>query len=148
MSQIDALLADDKATTLEELLEEPELLQECKAKNQKLVDLFVSHLFYKALISSLISPEHVSSLLKYLLGDDLDEEKQFKYPYLVCEIINCEIDQLLDAIIDKEELLNYIWKYLDSEPPLNSLRASYFSRANAVLMDRNPTKVALSFFLI
>ena len=38
VSQIDALLADDKSTTLDELLEEPELLQECKSKNQKLVD--------------------------------------------------------------------------------------------------------------
>ncbi len=97
---------------------------------------------------SLCESEHVEKLLHYLLGDGLEDEKQFKFPYLACEIINCEIEQLLDVILDSDAHLDYIWTYLDSEPPLNSLRASYFSRANAVLMDRNPAKVSRPSTLI
>ena len=42
-SPIDGLL--EKAdTTLERLMEEPDLIQECKSQNRKLIDLFVIYI--------------------------------------------------------------------------------------------------------
>ncbi|TPX57476.1 hypothetical protein PhCBS80983_g03815 [Powellomyces hirtus] len=121
-SAIDGLL-DKEGVTLEELLEEDEMLQECKAHNTKLVEF-------------LSKPEMLKQLLGYIMAEDLDENKRFKYPYLACEILSCEIFSICEAIVGNMELLKDFWSLLDRPAPLNPLTASYFSKVNGVLLTK------------
>ncbi|KAJ3195874.1 hypothetical protein HK101_010784 [Irineochytrium annulatum] len=121
-SAIDALL-DKEGLTLDELIEEEELLQECKAHNAKLVEF-------------LCKPNVLAQLINYIVADDLDETKKFKYPYVACEVLSCEIFALCEAAISNNELMVNFWKILDKEPPLNPLQASYFSKVNNVFFQK------------
>ncbi|KAJ3056073.1 hypothetical protein HK097_008201 [Rhizophlyctis rosea] len=121
-SAIDGLL-DKEGVTLEELFEEEELLQECKAHNAKLIEF-------------LCKPEILSQLLAYITTEDLDEAKRFKYPYLASEVLCCEIFTVCEAVISNNELLNTFWSFLDRPAPLNPLHASYFSKVNGVLLQK------------
>ncbi|KAI8823077.1 SIT4 phosphatase-associated protein-domain-containing protein [Fimicolochytrium jonesii] len=122
-SAIDGLL-DKEGLTLDELLEEEETLQECKAHNTKLVEF-------------LCKPEVLKQLLGFIMNsDDLEEAKRFKYPYLACEILSCEIFSICEGIVSNEELMNDFWTLLDRPAPLNPLTASYFSKVNGVLLSK------------
>ncbi|KAI8991637.1 SIT4 phosphatase-associated protein-domain-containing protein [Mycotypha africana] len=110
-STLETLLEKDNVT-LEEVLEEDDILQEAKSQNPKLVDF-------------LSKTERIESLLNYITATDLDESKKFKYPFIASEIIACEIQPLIDAIVidHKDELLTPFWSYLNT-PALPRQRAS------------------------
>ncbi|GAA5816624.1 hypothetical protein MFLAVUS_010154 [Mucor flavus] len=145
-STLDTLL-DKEDVTLEEVMEEEDLLQEAKSLNPKLVEF-------------LSKPEHIKCLLNYITATDLDETKRFKYPFLASEIIACEIQQIIDAIVieHKEELLVHFWSYLNrpaypkrrasdtseekkEEIGLDSLQASYFCKTIGVLLSKYPIEM-------
>ncbi|KAI9323411.1 SIT4 phosphatase-associated protein-domain-containing protein [Dichotomocladium elegans] len=99
-SAIDTLL-DREEIELEDILEEEDLLQEAKSHNQKLVEF-------------LCKPENLHKLLYYITATDLDESRRFKYPFLACEIMACEIPQIVDAVIvENKGMLEQFWKFLD-----------------------------------
>ncbi|CAG8441877.1 11860_t:CDS:10 [Diversispora eburnea] len=125
-SAIDGLL-DKEDLTLEELLDEEDLLQECKAHNNNLRD-----------------PVILFQLLNYIIRDDLDERQKFKYPFVACEVLSCEIWTICEAIIDNGDLLNSFWQVLDREPPLNPLQASYFMKVNVVLLQKKMSEKMLN----
>ncbi|KAJ3345504.1 hypothetical protein HDU83_004041 [Entophlyctis luteolus] len=141
-SHIDALL-ERESTTLEELFEEDELLQECKSHNAKLVDF-------------LCRPEILQQLLNMILIENPDETKKFKYarslfcvktlnrfvtfdnryPYLASEIFGCEIYAISDAVVSQKSMLESFWSLLDSSETINPLQASYFAKVNGILMQK------------
>ncbi|ORZ17185.1 SIT4 phosphatase-associated protein-domain-containing protein [Absidia repens] len=99
-SAVDTLL-EREDVTLEEILEEEEILQEAKSHNQKLINF-------------LCQPANSEKLLYYITANNLEEGQKFKYPFLSSEIIACEIPQLLDVIItEQKELLETFWQFLD-----------------------------------
>ncbi|KAI7858854.1 SIT4 phosphatase-associated protein-domain-containing protein [Circinella umbellata] len=99
-SAIDTLL-EREDIELEDILEEEDLLQEAKSHNQKLVDYFCK-------------PENLTKLLNYITATDLDESRRFKYPFLACEIMACEIPQIVDSIVlDNKGMLGSFWEFLD-----------------------------------
>ncbi|CAG8482913.1 23181_t:CDS:10 [Rhizophagus irregularis] len=126
-SAIDGLL-DKEDLTLEELLDEDDLLQECKAHNNKLIEY-------------LREPLRLSQLLNYITRDDLDDKQRFKYPYVACEVLSCEIWAICEAVIDNVDLLNSFWQLLDRPPPLNPLQASYFTKVNVVFMQKKMSEM-------
>ncbi|KAI8369972.1 SIT4 phosphatase-associated protein-domain-containing protein [Blakeslea trispora] len=157
-STLDTLL-DKEDVTLEEVLEEEDLLQEAKSMNPKLVEF-------------LSKTEHVKALLNYIVATDLEESKRFKYPFLASEIIACEIQPIIDAIVidHKDDLLIQFWSYLDrpAQPRrrantestkqeqqqqqqqqqqqeqftgLDSLQASYFCKTIGVLLSKYPIEM-------
>ncbi|CAI2165502.1 5644_t:CDS:10 [Funneliformis geosporum] len=121
-SAIDGLL-DKEDLTLEELLDEDDLIQECKAHNNKLIEY-------------LRDPVILSQLLNYIVRDDLDERQKFKYPYVACEVLSCEIWAICEAVIDNADLLNSFWQLLDRPPPLDPSQASHFTKVNVVFMQK------------
>jgi hypothetical protein len=107
VSSIETLL-DKDSFTLEELLDEEDLLSECKSQNQKLMDY-------------LLRPETLTNLLNYLTVQpppDADLKVKQKYPYLACEILCLEVWDICEAIYDNPVLLSKLWSFLDKEPPL------------------------------
>ncbi|KAI8824378.1 SIT4 phosphatase-associated protein-domain-containing protein [Fimicolochytrium jonesii] len=129
-SVIDGLL-EKEGVTLDELLEEDELMQECKAHNTKLVEF-------------LSKPEVLKQLLGFIIkSEDLDESKRFKYPFVASEIISCEIYSICEGIMGSEELLNELWGLLDRPAPLDALTASHFGKVIGVLLaKKTPEMVA------
>eukprot|EP00605_Chrysophyceae_sp_TOSAG23-4_P001912 GSChrysophyteH1.ASY1.ANO1.2110.1 assembled CDS len=110
--------------TLEELLCEEELLQEVKSQNSKL------HAF-------LSSEEVVEKLIAYIIvpaEPDSDEARQFKYPYMACEVFACEVPDILQALIDNDcRLLKYFFTFLELDAPLDQYLAGYFEKIMEML---------------
>ncbi|KAJ3288754.1 SAPS-domain-containing protein [Rhizoclosmatium globosum] len=126
-SNVDALVEREGAT-LEDLLDEEELLQECKSHNSKLIDF-------------LCRPDILQKLLDTIITEHADETKKFKYPYLASEIFGCEIYAIIDAVITNPRLLESFWTFLERPAPINPLQASYFSKVNSILMQKKAAEM-------
>ncbi|KAJ3416749.1 hypothetical protein HDV05_000123 [Chytridiales sp. JEL 0842] len=116
-SSIDALLEKENVT-LDELFEDEDLLQD------------------------LCRPQVLAQLLVYVTAQDLDEAKRFKYPYIACEVIACEIYAVCEAVLNTEGLLDNFWKFLERPAPIDPLQASYFSKVNGVLIQKKAGEMA------
>jgi len=124
-SAIDTIL-DSQDFTLEQLLDEDDILQETKAQNKKLIDC-------------LSEPESLKKLLSYIAAEpapDADQKRKFKYPFLAAEILASEIWQLIDAFYEQKGLLDELYSFLEKEPPLNPMLASYSSRVAGVFLQK------------
>ncbi|XP_013366857.1 PREDICTED: serine/threonine-protein phosphatase 6 regulatory subunit 2 isoform X2 [Chinchilla lanigera] len=129
-SHIDKLL-DKEHVTLQELMDEDDILQECKAQNRKLLDF-------------LCRPQCMEELVNLITQDpplDMEEKVRFKYPNTACELLTCDVPQISDRLGGDESLLNLLYDFLDREPPLNPLLASFFSKTIGNLIARKTEQV-------
>ncbi|KAF5944843.1 hypothetical protein HYC85_018920 [Camellia sinensis] len=86
---------DKENFTLEELLDEDEIIQECKALNSRLINF-------------LRERAQVQQLLRYIVEEapeDAEKRRTFKFPFIACEIFTCEVDIILKALVEDEEVL-------------------------------------------
>ncbi|XP_052198873.1 uncharacterized protein LOC127805995 [Diospyros lotus] len=124
-SPVESLL-DKENFTLEELLDEEDIIQECKALNSRLINF-------------LRDRAQVEQLLRYIVEDppeDADSKRTFKFPFIACEIFTCEIDVILKSLVEEEELMNFLFSFLDPNRPHSALLAGYFSKVVICLMLR------------
>ncbi|KAJ1425956.1 SIT4 phosphatase-associated protein family [Sesbania bispinosa] len=124
-SPVEAILDKDNFT-LEELLDEEEIIQECKALNSRLINF-------------LRDPAQVEQLLRYIIEEppeDAESKRAFKFPFIACEIFTCEIDVILKTLVDEEELMNLLFSFLEPSRPHSALLAGYFSKVVVCLMIR------------
>ncbi|CAN4119324.1 unnamed protein product [Withania somnifera] len=122
---VEAVL-DKENFTLEELLDEEEIIQECKALNTRLINF-------------LRERTQVEQLLHYIVeepSEDADSKRTFKFPFIACEIFTCEIDVILKTLVDDEELMNLLFSFLEPSRPHSALLAGYFSKVVICLMVR------------
>lgn len=122
---VDTIL-DKEEFTLEELLDEDEIVQECKSLNSRLTEF-------------LKQKENVEKLVCYLVDvadEDSDDKRQFKYPFTACEIFCCEVESIYNTLLENEDLLDKLMSLLKGERPLNTVLAGYFSRVMSSLMAR------------
>lgn len=130
-SAIDQLLEKGTDVRLEEVLEEEELLQECKSHNPKLIEY-------------LRDPKILQQLFQYIITQDLDEKIKQKYSYIACEILSCEIWSICETIMENKELLYEFWQFLERPVPLDPLQASYFVKVNEQFFEKK-TKEMIFF---
>jgi serine/threonine-protein phosphatase 6 regulatory subunit 3 len=84
----------------------------------------------------------VEKLVSYLVDPpppDADPKREYKYPYLACEIFSCEIDAILGALTDDDcALFSRVMSFIDVPPGtrLNSMLAGYFSKTVTCLVSR------------
>ncbi|KDO73307.1 hypothetical protein CISIN_1g0361043mg, partial [Citrus sinensis] len=117
---------DKENFTLEELLDEEEIIQECKALNSRLINF-------------LRDREQVEKLLRYIVEEapaDAESKQAFKFPFVACEIFTCEIDVILKTLVEEEELMNLLFSFLEPNRPHSALLAGYFSKVVVCLMLR------------
>jgi len=125
VSAIDTLL-DSGEFTLDQLLDEEEILQEAKTQNKKLLDF-------------LVDPQTLKRLVDYITieaSDDADNKRRFKYPFLSCEILASDVWAICDAMYQHEGLLDELYGYFENEPPLNPLLSTYAARVAAILLQK------------
>ncbi|KAE8732334.1 auxin response factor 18-like [Hibiscus syriacus] len=124
-SPVESIL-DKENFTLEELLDEEEIIQECKALNSRLINF-------------LRDRAQVEQLLRYIVdepSENADRKRTFKFPFIACEIFTCEIDVILKTLIEDETLVNLFFSFLEPNCPHSALLAGYFSKVVICLMLR------------
>ncbi|XP_031725650.1 serine/threonine-protein phosphatase 6 regulatory subunit 2a isoform X1 [Anarrhichthys ocellatus] len=129
-SHIDQLL-DREDVTLRELMEEDDVLQECKAQNRRLL-LFLSQDHCMQELVSLITTEPPA---------DLEERSRFKFPNVACELLTSDVSIINDKLGADESLLEVLYHFLEQDPPLNPLLASFFSKTIGNLIARKTEQV-------
>ncbi|KAG8385216.1 hypothetical protein BUALT_Bualt03G0019100 [Buddleja alternifolia] len=122
-------ILDKENFTLEELLDEDDIIQECKALNGRLINF-------------LRERAKVKQLLEYIVEEapeDAEKQRTFKFPFIACEIFTCEVDIILKALVEDEELMDLLFSFLDPERSHCALLAGYFSKVVVCLLLRKTT---------
>ncbi|KAF3450307.1 hypothetical protein FNV43_RR06387 [Rhamnella rubrinervis] len=124
-SPVETIL-DKENYTLEELLDEDEIIQECKALNGRLINF-------------LRERAQVEQLLRYIVEEapeDAEKRRTFKFPFIACEIFTCEVDIILKTLVEDEELMNLLFSFLEPMHSHSTLLAGYFSKVVICLLLR------------
>ncbi|XP_035868594.1 serine/threonine-protein phosphatase 6 regulatory subunit 1 isoform X1 [Phyllostomus discolor] len=124
-SHLDTLL-EREDLSLPELLDEEDVLQECKVVNRKLLDF-------------LLRPPHLQAMVAWVTQEPPasgEERLRYKYPSVACEILTADVPQINDALGADESLLNRLYGFLQSSGCLNPLLASFFSKVMGILINR------------
>ncbi|XP_031401300.1 serine/threonine-protein phosphatase 6 regulatory subunit 3-like isoform X2 [Punica granatum] len=124
-SAVESVL-DKENFSLEDLLDEEEIIQECKALNSRLINY-------------LRDRAQVEQLLRYVVEEppeDTDSKRAFKFPFIACEIFMCEIDVILKTLAEEQELMDLLFSFLDPNRRHSALLAGYFSKVVICLMLR------------
>ncbi|XP_051846027.1 serine/threonine-protein phosphatase 6 regulatory subunit 1 isoform X3 [Antechinus flavipes] len=129
-SHIDTLLQREDLA-LPELLDEEDVLQECKVLHPKLLDF-------------LLRPAHLQALVDWVTQEPPavgDERLRYKYPSVSCEILTSDVPQINDALAEDEALLDRLYGFLQNRDPLNPLLASFFSKVMGILINRKTDQI-------
>ncbi|PPQ89434.1 hypothetical protein CVT25_012813, partial [Psilocybe cyanescens] len=132
-SAIDSLL-DKEDVALEAILDEDDLLQECKGQNTRLISYFER-------------VDVLQKLLGYVTGQvEIEEKGRFKYPYIATEVLCSEIWSIVETgIAEQKQLLMPFWEtVLDRSPDdmkTQMIMASHFSKINSVFMTKKPIEM-------
>ncbi|KAF9597564.1 hypothetical protein IFM89_019882 [Coptis chinensis] len=149
LHQVDSIL-DKEDFTLEELLDEEGILQECKTRNSRLINF-------------LRDRAQVEQLLRYIVEEasvDAESKRVFKYdtltslrtiyvlfpaqktfPFVACEIFTCEIDVILKTLVEEDELMNLLFSFLEPKHCYSTMLAGYFSKVAVCLMLRKMIQI-------
>ncbi|KAI0736702.1 SAPS-domain-containing protein, partial [Fomitopsis betulina] len=132
-STIDSLL-DKEDVSLEAILDEDDLLQECKGQNTRLVSYFQRI-------------DVLQRLLGYVTGQIEGEDRgRFKYPYVSTEVLCGEIWTIVETCLNNQDhLLAPFWEtVLDRSPEdmkTQMVMASQFAKINAAFLSKKPAEM-------
>ncbi|XP_043921912.1 serine/threonine-protein phosphatase 6 regulatory subunit 3 [Protopterus annectens] len=129
-SHINTLLVKEDVT-LTELMDEEDVVLECKAQNRKLVEV-------------LIRPQNMEDMVTFITEEpsqDMEEKMRYKYSNISCELLTSDVSQINDRLAEDEALLMKLYKFLHNESPLNPLLASFFSKVLSILFSRKSEQI-------
>jgi serine/threonine-protein phosphatase 6 regulatory subunit 3 len=95
-------------------------------------------------LHSLRGKAQVQALLRYVVEEppeNADNKRAFKFPFIACEIFTCEIDVIFKTLVEDEELVNYLFSFLEPDRPHGTLLAGYFSKVAIRLLLRKTVPV-------
>ncbi|CAN6236277.1 unnamed protein product [Urochloa humidicola] len=124
-SPVDTIL-DKENFKLEDLLDEDEIIQECKALNTRLINF-------------LRDKVQVEQLLRYIVdeaSEDAEKKRIFRFPFIACEIFTCEVDVIMKTLVEDEDLMNLLFSFLKPDHAHGTLSAGYFAKVVICLMMR------------
>ncbi|XP_054275975.1 serine/threonine-protein phosphatase 6 regulatory subunit 3-like [Macrosteles quadrilineatus] len=123
--QIDNVFCKEDLT-LQELLDQENILQELKSQNKKLIEF-------------LVKPEVLFELVTLIVTEppeELPEAERYKHSNIACELLTTDIPSFTENLVKDATLLAKLYSFLETDPPLNPLLASFFSRTMGVLVAR------------
>ncbi|KAH8304025.1 hypothetical protein KR018_006407 [Drosophila ironensis] len=126
-ANIEALLEKENST-LEEFLDEEDILQECKTQKKNLVNYFTR-------------PEVIRRLVELITTEPNEEvplAQRYRYANMSCEILTLGLPSLDEKLLADAETLQLLYSYLEKEPPLNPLLSSFFSKTFSMLFTKKP----------
>lgn len=75
--------------------------------------------------------------------EDIPEQDRYRHPHIACELLTTGIPTLNERLIEDEALLSKLYSFLEVDPPLNPLLASFFSRTMGELVIKRSEQVLL-----
>ncbi|RLN64538.1 hypothetical protein BBP00_00003395 [Phytophthora kernoviae] len=126
-------LLEKEDFTLEEVLQEDELVQEVKTRNTKLLDFLSQETILQKLVEYIVrSPD-----------DMTDDLRTLKYPYMSCEVICCDITSITDTLVKASEgkIIETLFEFLYQTQDLDPRLAGYFEKVMTMLMVRKPQEM-------
>lgn len=167
VSAIDTIL-DKPEVTLEELLDESDLIQELKQHNTKLIEYLREDSILERLLEYVVAPKLVASVTEEAEAteekpeegskdersfakpqdDDEEDEKEKKrnrYAYVSAEVLSSDNWSICEALMENQGLLRKFWEFMKLPIPLDPLQASYFTKVNESLLDKK-TEEMLDLF--
>lgn len=75
---------------------------------------------------------------------ELPEKLRYKNPNMACEILTSDVPALNERLASDASLLGKLHFFLESDPPLNSLLASYLSKILIKLVSQRAEQVSIS----
>ncbi|KAF9462719.1 SIT4 phosphatase-associated protein-domain-containing protein [Collybia nuda] len=132
-STIDSLLDKDEVA-LEAILDEDDLLQECKSQNTRLIDYFQR-------------VDVLQRLFGYVTGQiEVEDKGRFKYPYVATEVLCSEIWSIVETCMNEQnQLMVPFWETVMDRSPedmkTEMIMASHFAKINAVFLNKKPVEM-------
>jgi len=164
ISAIDTLL-EKPDVTLEDLLDESDLIQELKQHNTKLIEYLREDKILERLLEYVVAPKLEPTIFEeaaeaeekpevkgkeraFVIAETEDEEKEKKrnrYAYVAAEVLSSDNWSICESLMENQALLRKFWDFLKLPPPLDPLQASYFTKVNEALLDKK-TEEMLDLF--
>lgn len=162
ISTIDNIL-DKQDFTLEELLDEGDLIQELKQHNAKLIEYLRNNNILETLLEYVTTPklepvatpekeqdEESKRKMRLPFGrprsssrtteneneEEEQEKKRNRYAFVAAEVLSSDNWSIYEALMENQALLRKFWEFLKREAPLDPLQASYFTKVNESLFDK------------
>ncbi|KAJ8092425.1 sporulation-induced protein [Marasmius tenuissimus] len=132
-STIDSLL-NKEDVSLESILDQDDLLQECKSQNTRLIDYFQR-------------VDVLQRLFGYVTGQiEGDEGGRFKYPYVATEVLCSEIWSIVETCVNEhQQILAPFWETVLEKSPeemkTQLVMASHFSKITSIYLAKKPTEM-------
>nr|XP_036588178.1 sit4 phosphatase-associated protein [Colletotrichum truncatum]KAF6799319.1 sit4 phosphatase-associated protein [Colletotrichum truncatum] len=171
ISTIDTIL-EKPDFTVEDLLDESDLIQELKQHNTKLIEYLREDKVLKTLLEYVVAPklEPVATpeaddttdetkgkarLLPFsrprassrATDTDNEEEEQEKkrnrYAYVAAEVLSSDTWSIYEALMENLPLIREFWQFLKRPTPLDPLQASYFTKVNEALFDKKTEEMVV-----
>lgn len=162
ISTIDTIL-DKSDFTVEDLLDEGDLIQELKQHNARLIEYLREDKVLEKLLEYAVAPklEPVAipdedpkeddekgkgRLLPFSRPrassrateneEEETEKKRNRYAYIAAEVLSSDTWSIYEAMIENKPLIRQFWDFLKRPTPLDPLQASYFTKVNEALFDK------------
>ncbi|XP_013139393.1 PREDICTED: serine/threonine-protein phosphatase 6 regulatory subunit 3 [Papilio polytes] len=121
-------LLKEENVTLTQVLEADDILQECKADNKALM-LFLTKSEILAELVTLITEEP---------PENVDLASQYRHAHIASEVLTSQLMMLSDRLSMDAVQMNRLCDFVNKDPPLNPLLASYFSKTIEMLLEKSP----------
>ena len=69
------------------------------------------------------------------------ERQKRKYAYVASEILSSDVWSISESLLDNLDQLKPFWEYLKLDVPLDNLQASYFTKVNEALIEKQPGRM-------
>ncbi|KAI3532920.1 SIT4 phosphatase-associated protein [Colletotrichum filicis] len=171
ISTIDTIL-EKPEFTVEDLLDESDLIQELKQHNTKLIEYLREDNVLKTLLEYVVAPklepvatpepdepaEEIKGKGRLLpfsrprassraTDTDNEEEEQEKkrnrYAYVAAEVLSSDTWSIYEAMMENQDLVREFWQFLKRPTPLDPLQASYFTKVNEALFDKKTEEMVI-----
>lgn len=138
-SHIEVQLSKEDCT-LEDLLEEDDVVQEAKSQNSKLINFLST----KETLTKIA--QYVSNEQKLKEKNEEEEETQYtkavhKYPQICCDILCSDSDILYDAVVSEDKIMTIIFSYLSTTEHVYSNFLSNWLKLVTRLFEKRPKEV-------
>ncbi|XP_068633869.1 serine/threonine-protein phosphatase 6 regulatory subunit 3-B [Battus philenor] len=121
-------LLKEENVTLTQVLEADDILQECKADNKALI-LFLTKSEILAELVTLITEEPPKNV---------DLASQYRHAHIASEVLTSQLMMLSDRLSMDVVQMNRLCDFVNKDPPLNPLLASYYSKTIEMLLEKSP----------
>lgn len=123
-SAIDSILTRE-SFTLTEILDEEDVLQECRNQNKGLNEYLSKDEVVRELLN----------LISTVPEGAPDDRMRFKYANVASEVLTSDTQTIIESICQGESL-DLLWGILDAPAPLNPIVASYFTKVIYMLLNK------------